>query len=186
MPKTIDEQALFDATVQRYGARGYAAATTKEIADDAGVNEATIFRRYGSKADLIVTALRACLQASAFGRIRATGDLRADATAIARAYRDTFAAYGGAVLTLLSEVPRHPELAGAAGVMATNLGAARAILADHQAAGRLRPGDPMGHLAALIGPIAMAGYWARAVGGSDALGPDLDQHVRAFLEGHAA
>lgn len=41
-------------------------------------------------------------------------------------------------------------------------------------------------LAALIGPIAMAGYWARAVGGSDALGPDLDQHVRAFLEGHAA
>ena len=52
MPKIIDETKIFNATMNFFMSLGYDRATTKEIADIAGVNEVTLFRKYGSKAGL--------------------------------------------------------------------------------------------------------------------------------------
>ncbi len=57
MPKVVDETRIFTATMDRLMAHGYDGATTREIAAAAGINEVTLFRRYGSKAGLVERAI---------------------------------------------------------------------------------------------------------------------------------
>ena len=52
MPKVIDETKIFSAALDILISHGYEGATTQKIADVAGVNEVTLFRKYGSKAGL--------------------------------------------------------------------------------------------------------------------------------------
>ncbi len=56
MPRRIDVERLFEETVTVFAERGYRATTTREIARRAGINEVTLFRRYGDKAALINAA----------------------------------------------------------------------------------------------------------------------------------
>ena len=49
---------ILDAAARVYAEAGFRGATTRRIADEAGVNEITIFRQFGSKAALIDEALR--------------------------------------------------------------------------------------------------------------------------------
>lgn len=51
-------ERLIDAAGRVYAAVGFRGATTRRIAEEAGVNEVTIFRLFGSKAALIEEALR--------------------------------------------------------------------------------------------------------------------------------
>lgn len=54
----ISRDKLLDAAARVYAEAGYRGATTRRIADEAGVNEITIFRLFGSKAALIDEVLR--------------------------------------------------------------------------------------------------------------------------------
>ena len=185
MPKTVDLARIYRATIETFAERGYMAASTKDIAARAGVNEATLYRRFGTKAELIRVSLQEVLATSPFGQLRPTGDVRADMAMIVRAYVETFESLGAVVMVLISEAGRHDEMRGAVGALAPNLKAAAGIIAAHQAAGRIAPGEPMGRLLALIAPLAVGGLAARAglgVGGTQAV--DADEVVRAFLEGH--
>jgi AcrR family transcriptional regulator len=51
-------QAVLAATLDLLSRRGYEAMTTKEIASVAGVNEVTLFRRWGTKAAIVAEALQ--------------------------------------------------------------------------------------------------------------------------------
>jgi outer membrane protein TolC len=51
------KQHLLEAALRVYGEGGFRGATTRRIADEAGVNEVTLFRLFGSKAALIMAAL---------------------------------------------------------------------------------------------------------------------------------
>jgi AcrR family transcriptional regulator len=55
---TIDRGKLLDVAARVYGELGFRGATTRRIADEAGVNEITIFRQFGSKESLINEAIR--------------------------------------------------------------------------------------------------------------------------------
>ncbi len=184
MPKVIDVDALFESVVTVFADRGYAAATTQEIANRAGVNEVTLFRRYGSKAGLIGAALDHVLSRSAFAELAATDDVRADLSSIVARYDATNRAYGGAVMTLLTEAPRHPELRGALATLLPNMTRAAGIVASHQAAGRITPGDPGQKVALLLAPLIAGGLWERAgVGEIDGRFEPGDI-VEGFLAGH--
>jgi AcrR family transcriptional regulator len=184
MPKVIDIERLFEAAIAAFAEHGYSGATTKEIARRAGVNEVTLFRRYGTKAELITEALTQGLSNTPFAHVTATDDVTADLVALASAYTETTRRFGGAVLTLLAEAARHPELQGALSALLPNLQNAAQIIAAHQDRGRIRPGDPLQQLVVLVGPLMASGLWARtgAAGGA----PDLDPRsvARAFLDGH--
>lgn len=52
------KQQLLEAAVRVYAETGFRGATTRRIAEEAGVNEVTLFRLFGSKAALIEEALR--------------------------------------------------------------------------------------------------------------------------------
>lgn len=49
---------LLDAAARVYAETGYRGATTRRIAQEAGVNEITLFRHFGSKTTLIIEAVR--------------------------------------------------------------------------------------------------------------------------------
>ena len=51
-------QKLLAAAARIYGESGFRGATTRRIADEAGVNEVTLFRLFGSKSALISEAIR--------------------------------------------------------------------------------------------------------------------------------
>lgn len=53
-----NREKILEATLRVYAEFGYRGATTRRIAEAAGVNEVTLFRRFGSKAMLIELAVR--------------------------------------------------------------------------------------------------------------------------------
>jgi len=69
------KQQLLDAALRVYSEAGFRGATTRRIADEAGVNEVTLFRLFGSKAALIEEAIRA---RSRFGDFAPLPDVPAD------------------------------------------------------------------------------------------------------------
>ena len=57
MDKT--KQKIIDATMKLVMEKGYASMTTKEIAEYAHVNESTLFRKFGSKKEIVLSAMQA-------------------------------------------------------------------------------------------------------------------------------
>ena len=81
MDKTSEK--IIDATMELILECGYAAATTKDIAVRAGVNECTIFRKFGEKKEIVVEGMKLPrwhpnITKDTFADI--SGDLRTDLT----------------------------------------------------------------------------------------------------------
>ncbi len=186
MPKIIDLERLFQVTVQVFGERGYGAATTQEIAAQAGVSEVTLYRRFGTKAGLVAAALAQVLSEAPFGRVEATDDVHTDLAAIARAYAETAWSYGDAVVTLMTDLPRHPELREAVPALLPNLQRAAGVIAHHQRRGALTPGDPLQKVVQLIAPLMVEKLWRRMEVGEAAPAFDPDLVAEQFLRGHGS
>jgi AcrR family transcriptional regulator len=58
MKKDITKKQLLDATLKLISEKGYQGATTREIAQEAGVTELTLFRHFGTKERLFEALLR--------------------------------------------------------------------------------------------------------------------------------
>jgi AcrR family transcriptional regulator len=88
------------------------AATTKEIALEAGVNEVTLFRQFESKQNLLAAVTLEMLrhQADSLARIDLENpDLRRDITRIANAYDRSVSRHMGFIRALISQ-PAKPDL----------------------------------------------------------------------------
>src|SRR5277367_2846451 len=72
----VTDTTMFDAALKVLAERGYAGATTRRIAEAAGVNEVTLFRRFGDKRQLILAAIHADIDRFASEGLAATGDLQ--------------------------------------------------------------------------------------------------------------
>ncbi len=51
------QEKIMNATMELINEKGYSGATTKDIARLAGVNESTIFRRFGEKKEIVIAAM---------------------------------------------------------------------------------------------------------------------------------
>jgi AcrR family transcriptional regulator len=104
------DEAIFAATLAAFAQDGYAGVSIEGVAARAGVGKATIYRRYPSKAQLVVEAVRfgACLD----DHLPDTGDVRADLAGMLQAMIDRLRGDAGPVLVaFVAERLRHPELA---------------------------------------------------------------------------
>lgn len=185
MPKLIDADGLFDATLSVFAERGYDGMTTREIAERAGVNEATIFRRHGTKAALVNAALTRALSATPFATLDIGQDVAVDLRNLVDAFAATTRALGGAVATLLVEAGRHPELRASTAPLLTNMGGAVRVLQAYQDRGALRREDPWQQLTALLAPFVASGLWARS-GITPPVELSPDTVIAGFLDGHRA
>ena len=106
-------ERLLGAAAQQFAALGYSGATTRGIAEAAGVSELTLFRHFGSKKNLFMQAVQ---QHSAMPGIGAalggqiSGDLRQDLTLIGTHFLKTLIERREAILMTLYEAGRLPEV----------------------------------------------------------------------------
>jgi AcrR family transcriptional regulator len=183
MPKKINEDRVFEATLKLWLDQGYAGTTTKQIAKLAGVNEATLFRRYGDKAELVVRAISRPLQNVPLRALTITGDVELDLKNIVESYLETHQQVGAVFPLLLVEASRRPELRPALEVAWENVGFLIRTIEHHQAQGTLQREDPLTLLASLIGPLFVFGIVGRMH--PDVPTIDVEDQVRAFLHGRA-
>src|SRR5688500_17713864 len=57
-PAMESRDKILEAAARVYSQHGFRGATTRRIADEAGVNEITVFRHFGSKETLIKEAIQ--------------------------------------------------------------------------------------------------------------------------------
>lgn len=93
--KVSSREKIVRSALQLFSARGITATTTKEIAEQAGVNEVTLFRQFGSKHGLLLAVMKEAPILAA---------MQAELSEIVGA-NDPLVAYGSAGLELLGRVP---------------------------------------------------------------------------------
>jgi AcrR family transcriptional regulator len=173
---------MFDAALAVLAERGYAGATTRRIAEAAGINEVTLFRRFGDKRQLILTAIHTDIARLADNGLTATGDLEADLIRVVEYYSGLYQHRDGLVGTLLLEGARSPDVAA---LIKEPLGAMSRlgeIFAGYQRAG-LMIEEPTGFaVQALLAPLLLITL-LRRVTSSDIPFPDARTVVQRFLNG---
>ena len=182
VPAAIDPDRLLDAALAVWREEGFRAATTRKVATRAGVGEMTLFRRYGDKAGLMGAVLEREGQRFAPDALSPTEDVRADLERIVAAYAALLDRLGAVVFDFLLLAPGDPALARMRPVPLAAVGRAAEVIAAHQAEGRLRRGDPMAAVLALLGPILAGALLARAQPGAIPK-PDPTEAASRFLEG---
>jgi AcrR family transcriptional regulator len=173
---------MFDAALKVLAERGYAGATTRRIADAAGVNEVTLFRRFGDKRQLILAAIHADIDRFASAGLTATGDLQADLVRVVEYYSDIYQHRDGLVGILLVEGSRNADVAA---LIQEPLGAMSRlgeIFAGYQRSGEMVEEPAEFAVQALLAPLLVMTL-LRHVTASDAALPDARTVVQRFLRG---
>ena len=124
---------LLDAAVRVYAEAGYRGATTRRIAFEAGVNEITLFRHFGSKDALIREAVARCQQASSVALPDTPREPLRELSEWAHAHLEEMHAQRALIRTCMGEFEEHPEV-----MAAENSATAQAARALAAYLGRLR------------------------------------------------
>ena len=105
-------EKILDAAVKVYGEYGFRGATTRRIADAAGVNEVSIFRTFGCKAALIDQAVRAHAGPGAPPSLPAIPvDPLSELTQWANAHYTHLGRMRAIIRQGMSDLEEHPEMA---------------------------------------------------------------------------
>jgi AcrR family transcriptional regulator len=101
---------VFDATLDELASRAYDEVSVESVALRAGVHKTTVYRRWGSKDELVAEALRTAAESRI--EVPDSGDVDHDLRALARAVLATLNSRDGAatVRALVSGAQRSPEL----------------------------------------------------------------------------
>lgn len=178
--------AILDATLLVIGERGLKGTTTRAIAERAEVNEVTLFRKFGTKANLIRAAIEHRFATARRDFVAYTGSIDADLIRLATNYRDTLEEFGPAIRAIVTEAPYEPELAGSLQGAQRLYDAIAAMLARYQQEGVLRPEPAETLVPAFLAPILVP-YLTRM---AEPLGVphfviDPTVHVHRFLSGRS-
>lgn len=184
MPKVIDDKNVFRAVIDVLSACGYESATTKNIADAAGIHEATLFRKYGSKFNLIEQAINAQFSDVPFAKVVYTGDLQADLLSIIKAYIKTSEMVGNILPILLIEIPRNPELEKLLNIPWKNIARITNILEQYQAQHIIKKEPVLQSISVLLGPLMIRQLIKQAELNLPI--PPIEPHIylENFLNGH--
>jgi len=184
MPKIVVDETIFNAAIQTVLERGYSGATTKQIAEAAAISEVTLFRKYGSKAELIKQAIASMTEQMEFeAATQYTGDIAADLLRVTRMYQGSAEKSGQFIYSIILEIHRNPELVE---IMNRPMGMIHAVghlLERYQVEGILKQEHLLHAVAGLIGPL-IATNMLRQITAVLLMPPvDLQNHVANYLNG---
>jgi len=185
LPKQVPAAQILNAALEVIADRGYSGATTRQIAAAAGVNEVTLFRRYGSKIGLLKAAMaRDAERFSQQGGVSYTGDVQADLERATVLYGELINRRSALMPVLTSECRHHPELLEVIQVVHGILFSIGGLLTRYQEEGVLRPEPALQAVATLLGPMLALGLLAGFETGMPAPPPlDPAEYVRRYLDG---
>jgi AcrR family transcriptional regulator len=178
----VTDERMFDAALTVLAQRGYAGATTRRIAESAGVNEATLFRRFGDKRQLILAAIHADLARLARVGLTFSGDLEADLIRVVEYYSDLYQHRDGLVGVLLLEGARNPDVAALIKEPLASLSRLGEVFARYQHEGLMAPEPAEFAVQALLAPLLLTAV-LRRVSSSEVAFPDPRTVVQRFLKG---
>jgi AcrR family transcriptional regulator len=185
MPKILKDEQIYSAVIQLVAERGYTGATTKEMASAANVSEVTLFRKYGSKQQLVKEAISSLISTTELASAaQYSGDIHADLTRFVKAYQNSAVKYGGFITALFSEMVRHPELVDSIDEPLNIFMAMGEIISRYQEEGELQKEHPLHMLAVLLGPVMYIAMMRKAIQKYPLPPFDLSAHVTHFLDGH--
>ncbi len=147
------QRAIIEGAIRAVAEYGFQNLTTRRIAEEAGVNEVTLFRRFGNKAAVLDALFQHEAQSIAAKAIFYTGNLEEDLIRIvdtlwlAMKKRETL------VPVILMELPRDPEIRQYAQHSMKVVQNLLEILQRYQNEGRLRPNQVYIQFLTLIGPL---------------------------------
>ncbi|HEY1883706.1 MAG TPA: TetR/AcrR family transcriptional regulator [Candidatus Cybelea sp.] len=183
-PEETRERILV-ATREVIGRKGKRGATTREIADVAGVNEATLFRHFGTKESLLVAcAQHFCghLELAGAAATR-SGDLAQDLLALARLMFARFVALGDMIRwslveqeyeqDIFAETAWRPQLA--------ILAVLTEFMKRRIEGGELR-GEPQKLAMVFLGLVFMHALGRKKFPGSPLHGGDPDNALRFYID----
>jgi AcrR family transcriptional regulator len=103
------DRAILDAAIEEYGEHGLGGLTVDAVAARAGVSKATVYRRYPSKADLVIAAAQAACDDTTQ---TFSGDLRHDLRSVVEHLQTVMndARIGRAARMLIADAPRDAQL----------------------------------------------------------------------------
>jgi len=184
MPKIVRDEEIFQAIIGVIIERGYAGATTKQMAEAANVSEVTLFRKYENKAQLVKLAISAIADQMDFESVtQYSGDLKADLLRVVERYQNLAAQYGHFFSVLMPEMRRYPELVKSLDRPTKVMHDIGLLLARYQSEGHLRSEHSLHAAAALLGPLIYTAMLKGSLFDSDLPAIDLPQHVENFLHG---
>lgn len=179
------QNAILDGVLGCISNYGFGGVTTRRIADAANVNEVTIFRRFGSKNEVLKAAFRREAHFVQTEAVYYTGDLIADLHRIVATLWQAAGRRQSILPLLIAEIPRNPELREAAQASLQVIGQVLQIIQQYQAEGQLRVEPPLLTFATLIGPIVFINLLSHL---QPAEGEtfQVETYVQHFLTGHRA
>lgn len=184
MPKQISDDKVFEATIEMVVTHGYAGATTKLIADSAEINEATLFRKYGSKSELVAKAITQIAKDRHNQQVVYTGDVRADLLKMVQIYSESTAKHSRLFPVIMSEMMRDSDLQGLMSAPFTIIAQFAAIIAQYQTEGMMSDDeDPILTVTSLIGPLIINNMLRTARADMPMPSFDLEVYIDRYLEG---
>jgi len=184
MAKQINDEEVYEAVLQTLVENGYGGATTKLIAKKAGINEVTLFRKYGSKGELVAAAVAYERYKMDDTKIQYTGDLKQDLLSIVNGYFDVSAHQSKLFPLIVSEMVRYPELRETMKAPHSIILMFAQILGRYQQDGALKAGDPVLLVMRLLGPIIVNTMLRTANPELELPMIDLEKHIESFLYGN--
>lgn len=183
MPRIISDTQILDAALDVIAQHGYAGATTRQIAAAAGINEVTLFRRFGSKQKLLMAVVEQEAENFATSGIDYTGDLEADLLRVVRFYQGLVQHRGRMIAMLMNEVARQPELLEIMQTPFTIVSKILAMIERYQAEGKLVQEPPINAFIALVGPLFMGSVLGALPMGLFEVSHDPAQQVQRYIHG---
>jgi AcrR family transcriptional regulator len=182
LAEPVTDATMFDAALAVLAERGYAGATTRRIAEAAGINEVTLFRRFGDKRQLILAAIHADISRLSDNGLTTTGDIEADLIRVVEYYSDIYQHRNGLVGTLLLEGARNPNVAALIKEPLGAMSRLAEIFAGYQRAGQMVEEPTEFAVQALLAPLLVITL-LRRVTSSEIAVPDARTVVQRFLKG---
>jgi AcrR family transcriptional regulator len=192
---TEAQDKILDAAIELFAQRGYTATTTRAIAEGAGVNESTLFRRFGNKQGVLKALGGRLDERSADTAVQSLpdpADVRGTLVALAREEIQTAFRDQGVALRLAFDARAVPEVGELMGEgPRANLQGLAVYFRDRRAAGAIRNDIDPEVLAEAFSSLTSSYVMYRVVIGvldkpEDVMSdPTIEQLVDVFLEGAA-
>jgi len=183
MARTVSDSQILAAALDVIAERGYVGATTRQISEAAGINEVTLFRRFGSKEKLLKAAVEQEADYFIASGIEYTGDIEADLLRIVQFYRSLVQSRGRVLAMLLSEIPRQPDLLEVLQTPLAIIEKITGLLQRYQDEGVLVQEAPMNAFIALVGPLFMGGVVGFVEPNIFTVSYEPAEQVRRYLQG---
>lgn len=184
MPKILDDTEIYLATIRTVNKRGFRGATTKQIAREAEVSEVTLFRKFGSKMDLMKRAIEYVVsQIDYESAAQYTGNIEKDLFRMTKTYFNGIMKNGDFISAIVMELSREDkmkELIVPPQQMFISFGK---LIERYHKEGLLKPEKPLKTMSALLGPLVYSYLLAKAFPNLGITEIDIEEHVNGFLHG---